>query len=453
MRIITKFQICAGIFAVALAVNAVLALKLGINVPMEGDALQFLSIAKNLAVGKGYVSSATFWPKTQTMQRLPGWPFLISLGLGAFPSFQPDLVMRCLNIVINACIAPVIAMLSLALFSRGSVAVFAGMIYTFHPTGFYLAYDGDSEPLFVLLVGIATLLLMKSRVFEVIVSPAMEHSPHSKEFEPNGQGEVGWVVHRSRYVQLLGGFSFFGLACLIRVSFVLWLSFFVLIIYFNNTSMPRQFMGMKNSHKIQVLCLVTFSLALFLAPTFMWACRNYAVSGKFPVLSTLRGQTFYGGNNAVVMHERAYWGYWVFPNRIPGETKLADLSRTMSEVEVDRYYFRKGLEYVRGNIPHMPVLLIGKLVRAYVPVPWKLSIGTGILSAYRWGLYILAGTGILWIWKRSDPAYRMALSAMVYANIATVLIFWGCARFSFEIEPFLIPFSAFVFGGLPNRQV
>jgi hypothetical protein len=30
---------------------------------------------------------------------------------------------------------------------------------------------------------------------------------------------------------------------------------------------------------------------------------------------------------------------------------------------------------------------------------------------------------------------------MALCNVATVLIFWGCARFVFEVEPFLIPIA------------
>ena len=101
--------------------------------------------------------------------------------------------------------------------------------------------------------------------------------------------------------------------------------------------------------------------------------RNYKISGEFPVLSTLRGQTFYGGNNDLVANTWRWWGYWVFPNAIPGETPMVELAEFMSEVDVDAYYTQRGKAWIRAHIAGLPRLALGKLTRAYVPVPWKLT--------------------------------------------------------------------------------
>jgi hypothetical protein len=175
------------------------------------------------------------------------------------------------------------------------------------------------------------------------------------------------------------------------------------------------------------------------------------VCGHFPVLSTLRGQTFYGGNNTVVAKDFKYWGYWVFPNSIPGEKPMVELAKTLTEYEVDAYYYSKGKQYIAGNPLSMPRLLIGKLVRAYVPIPWRLTRASGVVSAYRWLLYLVALIGIWGWWKHGDGTYRIVFLAIVMTNIATVLVFWGCSRFAFPLDPFLFPFAAAVVGGMGRR--
>jgi hypothetical protein len=187
-------------------------------------------------------------------------------------------------------------------------------------------------------------------------------------------------------------------------------------------------------------CLL--ATVLFLIPSTLWACRNYGICGHFPVLSTLRGQTFYGGNNDVVANDLEYWGYWVFPNSIPGETTMLALAASLSEYQVDCYYFTKGKDYARKNWFAMPRLLLGKAIRAYVPVPWKPGLGAYVVSAFRWVVFLSALIGIYLLWRRLNTGCLIIVGAMAMTNLFTVLMFWGCARFSFALEPFLLPFSA-----------
>jgi hypothetical protein len=165
------------------------------------------------------------------------------------------------------------------------------------------------------------------------------------------------------------------------------------------------------------------------------------------------------------MNQRKWWGYWIFPNSIPGETPMAELAQTMNELEVDDYYTQQGMTFVKTHWRQMPKLLVGKLIRAYIPIPWTRSMGTIVVSLYRAlvGLFSLAGiAALLGMYKRSEflllrspfkttqtrtrhPSpithYSLLITALVLTNVSTVLIFWGCARFAFAIEPFFYPFS------------
>lgn len=385
------------VFLFALALNVVVGVSMGLDRPLESDAYQYLQVARSLAAGQGYVNSATFWPDQPTMQRLPGWPCLVALVLRLTPGVTPDMAMRLLGLLLNAFIAWLLVRLTLALWNQWVPALVAGLAYALHPTGLYLAYNGSSEMFFLALVCAGLWL--------------------------------GLCGGRLRYA----GFLLLGLACLERANFLLFILCLPALVLLCYGRRPIGFAWPTVS--AMVVCLL-----LFLLPAWGWTVRNYKVCGHFPVLSTLRGQTFYGGNNPVTADTLEYWGYWVFPDSIPGERKLAELARDKSEYEADKYYFQKGLTYVRRNWFALPRLALGKLVRAYVPVPWKPAWGSYATNAYR-GLVLLGALlGLSLYWRQTPFFFRTAWLAMAATSVVTVLVFWGCARFAFAFEPFLLPF-------------
>lgn len=388
-----------GVLGVALAVNLVMALKLGVARPMASDALYFRDIAENLSVGQGYSETESFWMDTPAMSRLPGWPLVVAMVMKAAPGANADVVMRLTAVAVNSLAAALVSLLTVRLFRRPTLGAVAGVVYVLHPTGLYSTYTGLSEPLFVLLMVSGVLLVLWRRP---------------------------WVN--------MAGFLLVGLACLVRPNYVLWGPAVAGIVGW--LALRGQVILSRRAVAVGII-----GVGLTFVPVFTWALRNYTVCGHFPVISSLQGEVFYGGNNPVVATNRAYWGYWVFPDSIPGETPKGRLAARMSEYEVNRYYMRKGREFMRENAGAMPMLWVGKLVRAFVPVPWKRTLETLVVSAYRWVLYIAAIVAALLMWRQLDMRYRVALVSLLAATVATVLWFWGCARFAFAVEPFLIPLA------------
>ena len=387
------------VFCLALVVNFGVGLKFGIAKPMASDAEHYLDIARSLAAGHGFYLPHGFWPQAPTMSRSPAWPFTVSLALRLFPHAAPDTVMRCLVLTLNALVATLVGALALRLFAWRSVALLAAAAYAVYPTPLFLACQGASETIF-LLCGLAGTLLVLGK---------------------------GW--------RPFVGMLVLGCAALSRPNFVLWVG-------------SAGALWLVSAVWTRSLCLAgtgrrAAAALLFLVPSLLWAARNYTVCGDFPVFSTLRGQTFYGGNNAVVADTLEYWGYWVFPDLVPGEPRMEDLARTKSEYQVDCYYYARGKDYVRQHAFAMPRLVLGKLVRAYVPMPWKPAWGTYAISVLRLALYGLAATGALLAWRRTVPVFRLVVGAMILTNVATVMVFWGCARFAFAWEPFVLPWAAF----------
>jgi hypothetical protein len=145
--------------------------------------------------------------------------------------------------------------------------------------------------------------------------------------------------------------------------------------------------------------------ALFWLPSAIWIFRNYAASGEFPVLSTIEGATLYGSNNDYVASDLSVWGYWVFPNEIACEPSLKELAQTMTERQADVYYHRKGVAFLKTHWFAIPRLELGKLIRAFVPVPWVVAWPSYVAFFTRALPYV----GILLTlrtFRQVDPRYR-----------------------------------------------
>lgn len=398
----TRTGLWALVFSAALAANIAAGFALGPSRPLVGDAYYFLQLAESLRDGAGYVVRDGFWPDTPSMRRMPAWPFVASLALRAVPGANPHTAMRVSAMLLNVLAALAVTALAARIVPRPAPAGAVGLAYALHPTALYDAHAGLSEPLFILLAAAGTAALL-------------------------GSG-------RRRAIGALG----LGCACLARANFVLWLPLAALSA--GVWAFCRRFRPSREQWIQAALAAV-----LFVLPAGLWMVRNASVSGAFPVLSTLRGQTFYGGNNEVVANQLEHWGYWVFPDSIPGEIPMAQLAAERSELEVDVYYFRRGKTFVRDNARNMPRLWLGKMVRAFVPVPWKPAWPSAAASVYRWGLYLCALAGLCRAGRRLGALYGIALTAMALTALITVLAFWGCARFAFALEPFLLPSAALAF--------
>ena len=440
------------VFGLALAVNLGLAFARGLNRPMESDSFYFLAIAKSLAQGHGYFLQEGFWPQAPTMSRSPAWPFVVSLALRLAPGANADGAMRLVACGTNALAAALVAQLAWVLFGRRRVAVGAGAVYAIYPVALYEASEGTSEVLFTVLVLAGTLFLLGARwrplAGLLLLGCAALARPNFVTWI--GFAGVLWVWQKSRHTHprpLQGGECETVVANEVPSSgggreTEATLGVPLLGVEQETAASNRVPLlgGGRGGFAASIVAPIA-AVMLFLLPSSLWAARNYRVCGHFPVLSTLRGQTFYGGNNDVVADTLEWWGYWVFPNSIPGEPTMYALSRSMSEYEVDAYYFDKGKAWVRQHRSAMPRLVLGKLIRAYVPVPWRPSAKSWAVAACRGLLYLLGAVGLWLARHRLSPRLWIALVAMALANVLTVVAFWGCARFAFELEPLVIPFA------------
>jgi len=404
--------------------------------PFQSDSAHFLNLSGRMAGGFGYSLDAdhTFWPGKPSMQRMPLWPLVQVPFHRLLPSSVMPLAIRLINASFHGLAAVLLVLLTARLFGECRSAFIAGLFFACHPYLIDLAAGGLSEPLFLVLVmGGMLLLLQPNGIFQ---------SPTS-----NVQCLTSMVrssVFGLRSSVYLAAFLL-GLACLVRANFILFpvfLGFAVFSLRSSVSCLRSAVCSLRSAVFPRLLALLLFYL-----PISVWVVRNAVVSGDFPVISTLRGQTFYGGNNPVVANRLDDWGYWVFPNAVEGEIPLSELSKTMGELDVDRYYMRKGMAYISGHFFEMPRLLLGKLIRAYVPLPWKPGVLPYAAGLYRLLVNLLGLLGLYLCWRRC-PRWLPLAAALLLTNIATVLVFWGCGRFAMEAEPLvLLPFAGALLGG------
>lgn len=367
-------------------------LRLGgpLNRPASGDGPYYSGLAHSLASGQGYVLQRSPWPEAPHLGRLPLWPLILSFAMRLHPGAGEFAVLRAMTVFCHALACALLVYLTFLVWNDWAAATLAGFMLAGYAPAYAFFGDGFPEPCWLALF-VAGLLLIAGD---------------------------GWR-------RPLGALML-GLTVLVRSNYVI-LPFALLpaIWLFRPPGVPSARRGL----------LLT---ALFLLPASFWMLRNFSVSGAFPLLSAMEGETFYGGNNAVVSRVSSHWGGWLYPDQIPGEKPKQELARSMSEAELNRYYRSKGLEFLRGHPGAVPGLLLGKLVRGFLPVPFVARTDSYVGSLFRILLVIL----FFYSLRRGESLsawYASLLAAVFLVVCVTTLIFYGTFRFTYCLEALLIP--------------
>jgi hypothetical protein len=384
------------VFGIAIAANAAALLGTNSASAGDGDGPFYTSIARNLAAGKGYVLGESFYPDTPTMGRAPVWPAILAIPAFLVPSASDFTLIRDTAACLNAVSAALLFGITWTLCGNFWISILAGIGYALYPVPLALAAGGFSEIPYVFVAALGIFLILLG----------------------------GRAVY--------AGALILGLSALVRSNFV------ILPVMVGVAAVPW-FRGKLDRKKIALAAV------LFWLPSGLWIARNYLLIGQFPVLSTIEGETLYGANNDYVASTLSVWGYWVFPNEIPGETAKKELAKTMSEREVDLYYHRKGMAFIKQHWFEQPRLEVGKLIRGFVPVPWAPGWTPYLVFFFRGLLY----AAILWnlkTLKGLNPVFRSIATGMFLVVFMTVLIYYGTYRFTFCFEVFFLPVVAIGLG-------
>jgi hypothetical protein len=382
--------IVLGVFGFGLIVAFAAALTRGpLNRVPDGDGRFYSALAKSMAEGRGFVLDRSPWPTVPHLSRLPLWPVLDTPGRWLFPHADEYIVLRVTAIIVHALGAALLSLLTYRLWRDPLSSWLAGILLAAYIPALALAEDGLSEPAFVMTAIGGCILLF----------------------------EDDWK-------QVTGAFLF-GLAVLARSNFVI-LPF---------TAIPVGLFWRPLAHLSWKRALI-LSLA-FLTPAALWTLRNYWVSGEFPILNGMEGEALYGSNNVVAATNLDSWGDWVFPDMIPGETPKQQLGKQMGEAQLDRYYRREAVAYFRATWRSYPRLILGKVIRGFIPVPWKASKVSYLIQLSRLSLYVILFLAVRDGVVRND-LFTIVLIGMLLATLITTVLFYGSFRFNFCFEPLLL---------------
>jgi hypothetical protein len=394
--------------AIAVIVRLVACVIVPIDKKPWSDSAQYVNLGISLAKGGGYnLSEGNCWPGKPTIIRAPGWPLLLSMAYRVVPEGCRWKIAQALAVILD--VVNVLLVMSLARIMGGSIimAGVAGGLYAINPIMVGLCAQAGCEP-----AGVTFLLLYLCMA-------------------------IGrWLPDLPRYA--LAGLSL-GVACLIRTNWLVIAGFACVGVFWVFRRQVRHAIVMASVFWIAVM-----------VPLMPWLVRNAIEFGQFPVFGAGGGETFYGGNNDLAADPRSpMWGYIVQPGGIPNEPALQVMAARMSEVEVDRYWMRRGWDWLRANPEKVPILVVGKLRRAFVPIPRNATSPMVLAaSAYR---AVIGGATIICVillWRRRirlRPEIWTNIGAVILATFATTVVFCGVMRYVIVMEILLVIPAAYMF--------
>jgi 4-amino-4-deoxy-L-arabinose transferase-like glycosyltransferase len=357
------------------------------------DDVQFNRLAMRLADGTGYVNDRG----QPTSFRAPGYPLFLA-GIYAVGGTHPPLVyvvnslLGALSCVLTYLVARELVPENLARWAGAFASVYLGHIYF---ATYYI-----SENLFVPCLAIGVLLVVR------------------------------YLKDGTWWYLILAGLVL-GYATLTRPLALLLV--FILPAIMAGTGLRKQ--------RAVVVPGIAFATA-FLVVILPWTYRNYQVFGRFVLIATNGGSTFYGGNNRRVVSEPRLFGSWISTTELPHRDWI---DAQPDEVSHDKMEWKLGIDWLKENPTSIPLLCVYKLGRLW----WLPEFDAGKLN-YLLRIVAYAPFAVLFLLSAiriaRDRAYWkpewLAIHGTMLATMLTALIFWGSPRFRDANLPFLLTYAA-----------
>ena len=343
------------------------------------DAIEFNQLALNLATGKGYRMNGKV-----TAFRAPGFPAMLSLIYRvSYESFFLAYLTFCAMGALT-CVATYY--IGRFLLSEQAARLSGALLAVYFPHAYFSSvFLAEALAAFLLTLGmLLTIRFVKS-------------------------GAAWWMI---------GAGAAFACASLTRPFAFLCVPLVAAVILWDGMRPGKKLVG-------PLLCFL-LALAIVIAP---WAYRNYGIYHHVVLFTTNGGSTFYGSNNDLTLHEPGHKGGWVSTTDLPHRDWI---DATPDEGSHDRMEWYLGWTWVRGHLAWMPVLTFYKIGRFLLPEFWtknKVFILAECVTYPPLAALILLG-----FYRNAkaaalrSPAWLIVHSVIV-ANLVTVVIFYGSARF------------------------
>ena len=372
-----------GAFAVRLGLVLVLRdLHVGPVGVSSADDVEFNRLALNLARGAGYVGDKG----DPTSFRAPGWPLFLAAFYAVFgPSYPMVYVLLC---VLGALGCVLTYLLARELVAEGTARL-AGVLAALYLPHAYFSCSFLSEALFVPQMLLGLWLFIK----------------HLK---------------RPSLLLLAASGLVLGWAALTRPFALLLMPLLWGVLSLNARQQRRALL-------VPAL-LFTAAFAVVIVP---WTLRNQQAHGRFVLIATNGGSTFYGGNNGRVIREWRHFGNWISTTELPFRDRI---EATPDEVAHDKMEWHLGIEWLREHPASVPLLAVLKTARLVLWLP-DFDGGSKVYLAIRAAGYLpflvlmVCGAWACWRDRSCRGAPWLVLHAALLATLATAWIFWGSPRF------------------------
>jgi 4-amino-4-deoxy-L-arabinose transferase-like glycosyltransferase len=407
----------AAAFAVRLAtVHALRDLRVGPVGPCSADDVEFNNLALRLAAGDGFAGENG----RPTSFRAPGWPLFLAPFYAAFgPCYPLAYVLLC---VLGALSCVLTYLLAGEVVSEG-LARLAGCLAAVYLPHAWFATLFLSENLFVplLLLGLWLFVRhLKSRSGKECPSLALQACVHPHKPEAQAKDTVQTGARRSSPGLLALAGLVLGFATLTRPFALLLLPLLLGVLA----------VAWRRERRPLVVPALVFTAA-FVACIVPWTVRNRQVHGRFVLIATNGGSTFYGGNNSRVVREWRMFGNWISTTELPYRDRI---EATPDEVSHDKMEWQLGMDWLRNHPGSVPLLLVLKTGRLCLWLP-DFDGGSRLFLVLRvamWAPFLVLLACGAWACLR-DRSRRglpwLALHGTLLATFATAWIFWGSPRF------------------------
>lgn len=368
------------------------------------DGWWYLDVGHALATGMGYQYPQGAWPGKPTAWRPPLWAFIESIFFRFLPLQNALSNIHVAGLAMHGVTILGTVLLVWMLSGSRRAMICAGLIVSLWPSAITAIIGGDSEPCAGAIIAAGTALVVSG-------------------------GRRFWY-----------GTLVLSLLPMVRSNFLIlpfWIAFLWFVLRFRSPGLTLEV-----SQRTSGLLLAGM---LFYIPMSAWVVRNYVTTGIFPLVASEQGAAIYGDWNAVTTTPGPAFGDWIYPEWLPGESSRIEKARTMPEVEMDRIYRRKGLQFLENHWRRIPVVMVAHVVRAILPqksaspgrLNWKYRIPDWL---FRIGIYATA----IFLIIRKPPSsvswYGLILSAGALSVMTTVLLFHGEQRFLYPLTVLLVVF-------------
>ena len=391
--------------AALLALVLRLAFGLGywIGKPMTHDEREYLALAESLAAGRGFTYGPNHESGTaQQFGRAPVYPlFLAAIGATHPENGSAPARVKIVQSVLGAALVLVIGAIAARAGSARAGAVAAYIAAGYPPLVWLPAYV-LSETLYSLLALTSALLLQ-------IAVTRSKRARSSREGAP---------------VALLAG-GLAGAAVLTRPAMLVFV--------------PLALFWLIRAQRHVLAVALVAAVAAVIAP---WTARNYRAYGRFVLVASEGGVTFWTGNHPLAIGEGDLAAN---PEIKRAELEFRKANEGLSAEALEPLYYRDALRHIRANPMWWLGLLAKKTFYTFVPAGPSYAVHSARYRIASVASYLLllpfALYGFRGLRRAAEPP--VALGLLVLSSVLVCLIFFPQERFRVPIlDPALIVAAA-----------